>query len=192
MSRGFLVPRTGTIATITACGLNQKKPMMLVDTAHGITRGEDVVRKWTARNAAGEDELYVLTTETTTQHATYKSEYGLIDQINRDRQGQVSVSDVWLTQKWQHRHFAEGWGYLEVAIYRQLRYFHPRYKANWGSGRKHLSHQMYRKMLAYTLLTGGQTLDVSDPNRPLPPAGAAEMKPLGTPPDEQCFTPPGK
>ena len=176
-SREVLVPGTGATSSITACGLNQKAPILLVDTAHGIHAGQDRVRKWTTPNAAGVDELHVLTTGTTTMHETYRSEYGLLDQINRDRQGQVSIADIWLTKTWQHRHFAEGFGFLEVAIFRHLSYFHPRYKGNPECGRPSLCHQQYRKMLAYTLLTGGQTLDVSAPNRPLAPPGVDETAP---------------
>lgn len=64
----------------------------------------------------------------------------------------------------------EIWDYAlhcwEVTVFKHCTYFHPRYKPA-SDGTRNLSHQRFRVLLAYTLLTGGLSADNASPERPL-------------------------
>jgi hypothetical protein len=151
---------------VTAGALNQKKPLLLVDTSSNLLPADDRVKYWTIINAQGQETKRKTTQKMTLMHEQYHDFYGVVDQGNRDRQGTVSIADVWETQKWEHRHFAEALGFWEVTVFKHLTFFHPRYK-RVGKSPPMISHQRFRVLLSYTLLTGGQCLDVANPERPL-------------------------
>lgn len=76
----------------------------------------------------------------------YHRVYHVVDDHNQLRQGEVAFADVWLTQDWAERHFAEGLGLWEVNVFKASAYFQ---KKTWN-------HNEFRKQLAHAFLTLGK------------------------------------
>ena len=55
---------------------------------------DPLVKKWTTISASGEEIVHTRSTPQTRAQAMYHENFGIVDQGNRDRQGQVSIADV--------------------------------------------------------------------------------------------------
>mmetsp|Transcript_18592 Transcript_18592/g.27966 ORF Transcript_18592/g.27966 Transcript_18592/m.27966 type:complete len:134 (-) Transcript_18592:62-463(-) len=79
----------------------------------------------------------------------YRKNMNLVDLHNKLRQGEAAMADIWKTQSWKTRHFAELLGFIEVNIFKSLAYF---VKGCWEK----MSHNEFRRRLAWAFLTLGQ------------------------------------
>ena len=115
----------GQHCIILAAGHNSKKPVLVVSTAGTATPADDYTKTWTWTNAVGELVKYTIQVPTSIVHSLYHRFFHIVDVHNHLRQGLVSMADVWGTNHWADRHFAEGLGFWEVNVYKALQYFHP-------------------------------------------------------------------
>lgn len=60
-----------------------------------------------------------------------------------------SMSDAWRTHSWHARHFAEMLGFIEVNVYKSLKYFK---KGPWET----MSHNEFRRRLSHAFMTLGK------------------------------------
>ena len=140
----------GQHCIILAAGHNSKKPVLVVSTAGTATPADDYTKTWTWTNAVGELVKYTIQVPTSIVHSLYHRFFHIVDVHNHLRQGLVSMADVWGTNHWADRHFAEGLGFWEVNVYKALQYFHP------SAEYKTLGHGDFRKQLAHAFLTLGK------------------------------------
>jgi hypothetical protein len=152
--------------TVLAAAHNSKKPVLLVSTASTMLPADDYTKTWTIMNALGELIKYTIRVPTTLVHALYHRFFGIVDFHNHLRQGVTSMADVWLTNNWVERDFAEGIGFWEVNVFKALIFWHPKHKLGLG-------HEEYRKMLAHAFLTLGKIEYGVDPTAAAAAAAAA-------------------
>jgi len=98
-------------------------------------------------------------------HEMYRKYMNLVDLHNKLRSGVTSMADVWKTSSWEHRHFAELLGFMEVNIFKTLTYFRPDKFLS-------LTHNNFRARLAWALLTLGKA--------PYPDGNSSHSAPGGT------------
>ena len=167
--------------TLLAAGNNKKVPLLLICTAFTMLPGETHNKVWKVNQADGSIEKHSLKTEQPEVHALYRLWMNIVDIHNKLRQGVVSMADVWATQHWPKRHFAEGLGFWEVNTYKAYIYF-----VEVGNSVK-MAHGEFRARLAWAFMTLGKVpypKDVSDGNSgtsgdfTTPAAGAVPEAPL--------------
>ena len=158
-------PVGGNECAVLAAGHNKRVPLLLVATHGSMNKGEDHVKCWKTPNAGGGETWHKITTPQPYVHELYRNNMNTIDLHNRLRSGCGSMADVWRTNCWTERHFAELLGFIEVNIYKCLTYFYPEHKD--------LSHPQFRIRLAWTLMTLGE---VEFPTERAQPAAAQDAK----------------
>lgn len=135
--------------TLTAAGHNKKVPLLLIASASSMIPGTPHVKTWTTRNAAGELVKHEIRTEQPEMHELYRTYMNPVDLHNKLRQGERSMSDAWRTQSWEYRHFGEALGFIEVNIFKSLKFFK---KGIWLK----MNHTEFRRRLAHALMTLGK------------------------------------
>jgi len=146
----------GEKCKVLAAGHNSKKPVLVVSTAESLGAAPDYQKTYTRPQPDGSVKKFVLNVATTFVHALYHAYFFLVDVHNHLRQGETSMAEVWATQSWADRHFAEGLGFWEVNVFKALTYFHPDHKT--------LQHPRFRVLLAHALLTLGKVEFGTDPD----------------------------
>eukprot|EP00965_Chrysotila_dentata_P051302 1701325-Pleurochrysis_carterae.AAC.1 len=79
-----------------------------------MIEGPEHEKVWRTSHADGTTSYHSIRTAQPSVHALYRQWTNIIDLHNKLRQGVTSMSDVWGTQSWEERHFAEGLGFWEV------------------------------------------------------------------------------
>jgi hypothetical protein len=149
-----------------AAGHNSKKPVLVIATAESLGAAPNYQNTYTRPQADGLLKKFIIDVATTFVHALYHAYFNLVDVHNHLRQGEVSMADVWSTQSWADRHFAEGLGFWEVNVFKALTHWHPVYKAMSPK----LSHNHFRVLLAHAMVTPGTVpLNAAEPTAPSPP-----------------------
>eukprot|EP00965_Chrysotila_dentata_P243655 6205539-Pleurochrysis_carterae.AAC.1 len=133
---------------VVAAGHNRKVPLLLVATASSLVAGNDHVKRWSTPCANGELVYHELRTSQPEMHQIYRENMNHVDLHNKLRQGVCAMADVWVTQSWTDRHFAEMIGFTEVNIFKSLKYFVPEYKD--------MNHSTFRRRLAWAFMTLGK------------------------------------
>ena len=146
-SKDFIVG--GKQVSVVAGAHNKKLPLLLVATASSMLPGGVHVKSWTTSNAEGVEEVHQLVTPQPQMHELYRVHMNHVDLHNKLRQGQCSMANVWKTNSWTNRHFAEMLGFAEVNIFKCLVYF---IKGQWLK----TSHNDFRRRLAWAFLTLGK------------------------------------
>ena len=145
----------GKKVSVIAGAHNKKLPLLLVATASTMLPGGEHVKRWTTRNAENAEEVHQLVTPQPQMHELYRVHMNHVDLHNKLRQGQCSMANVWKTNSWANRHFAEMLGFTEVNIYKCLLYF---IKGQWLN----TSHNDFRRRLAWAFLTLGKEVFPDD------------------------------
>ena len=149
--------------TLLAAGNNKKVPLLLICTAFTMLPGEEHNKVWKVNQADGSVEYHSLKTEQPEVHALYRLWMNIVDIHNKLRQGVVSMADIWATQHWPKRHFAEGLGFWEVNVYKALVYFVQ------VAELAKMAHSEFRARLAWAFMTLGKVPYPKDGN----PAGTS-------------------
>lgn len=180
-TKDFLVGRR--TVKLTAAGHNKKVPLLLVATASSMLPGDDHKKRWTTINAHGHEEVHEITTKQPKMFELYRKNMNLVDLHNKLRQGEGSMSDVWKTNSWVSRHFAEVLGFLEVNVYKSLVFFK---KEQWAK----MSHNEFRRRLAWAFLTLGRETFLDDVEASNSSSGAFTGGPAGVNSASQLFVGP--